>query len=295
MKQTEMRDYEKAGEIASQVKKYAKSIVKKGVPLLELAEQIEGKIIELGGKPAFPVNLGINEMTAHYTPAYNDELFAQGLLKVDFGVHVNGCVADTAFSVDLENNKENKMLIETSEKALENAIQAVKDKKTIGQIGKAIQETAEKSNFSPIQNLSGHEIAQWDLHAGITIPNYDNGNKIKLKEGVYAIEPFITEGQGMVYEGKPSGIYKISGNASVRDNETRKIFSYIAEEYKELPFCSRWLVKKFGARALISLNLLERAGCLHQFPQLIEKSRKPVAQSEDTIIIEDGKVKVTTE
>jgi len=285
----------KAGQIAVQVKAYAKSIVKKNVLLVEIADKIEDKIIELGGKLAFPVNLGINEMTAHYTPMYNDDTKAEGLLKIDFGVHVDGFIADTAFSIDLENKEENKKLIECAEHCVANAIRAVEQNKTLGEIGEVIQKTAEKNNFSPIQNLSGHEIAQWDLHAGITIPNYDNGNKIKLKEGVYAIEPFITEGQGMVYEGKPSGIYKISGNASVRDNETRKIFSYIAEEYKELPFCSRWLVKKFGARALISLNLLERAGCLHQFPQLIEKSRKPVAQSEDTIIIEDGKVKVTTE
>jgi len=101
-----------AGKIASEVKKYALTIVKKNVSLLEIAEKIENKIIELGGKPAFPVNLSINEIAAHYTPTHDDKTTAKGLIKIDFGVHVNGWVADTSFSIDLENSEKNKKLIE---------------------------------------------------------------------------------------------------------------------------------------------------------------------------------------
>ncbi len=284
----------KAGAISKQVKDYAREIIKKDVPLLGIAEKIEEKIIKLGGKPAFPTNLSINENTAHHTPIYNDETKASGLLKVDLGVHINGFIADTTFSIDLENIEENKKLIETAQDCLNQAIQAVKENKSLGQIGKAIQDTAEQNNFSPIQNLSGHEIAQWELHAGITIPNYNNNNEQTLKDGTYAIEPFVTAGVGSVYEGKPSGIYQIIKQTNVRDRNAREVLNYIIEEYKTLPFCSRWLVKKFGTRALISLKLIEQAGCLHQFPQLIEKSKKPVAQSEDTLIIRDGKIEVTT-
>src|SRR5437016_6337417 len=94
-------NYVKAGKIAVETIAYAKTIVKKGTPLLELAEKIEAKIVALGGKPAFPVNLSINEIAAHYSPSYDDKTLASGLLKVDIGVHVEGFVADTAFSVDL--------------------------------------------------------------------------------------------------------------------------------------------------------------------------------------------------
>jgi len=117
-----------AGQIAKQVKEYAKTIIKKDKPLLEIAEQIENKIIELGGKPAFPTNLSINEIAAHYTPSHNDETKAHGLLKIDLGVHVDGFIADTAFSIDLENSDENKRLIKASENALNNAIKLIKDK-----------------------------------------------------------------------------------------------------------------------------------------------------------------------
>jgi len=290
----DISDLKKAGEIAKQVKLFAKQIVKKDVLLLEIAEKIEAKIIELGGKPAFPVNLGINEITAHYTPSYDDITKAHDLLKVDFGVHVNGWTADCAFSIDLENSEENKKLIKASEEALQSAISAVKAGKSLGQIGNAIQKTALKNGFSPIQNLSGHEINKYDLHAGVTIPNYDNNNPKTLNDGIYAIEPFVTTGEGTVYDSKPSGIYKVERVVPIRDSNAREVFSYILEEYKTLPFCSRWLVKKFGTRALLSLHLTEQAGALHQYAQLIEHSKSKVAQSEDTLLINKGEVEVIT-
>ena len=291
----DLEDCRKAGRIAKQAVEYARVIIKKGMPLLEIAEKIENKIIELGGKPAFPVNLCINGIAAHYTPSYNDETCASGLLKVDIGVHVNGAIADTAFSLDLENNSENKKLIEASEYALKNALELIskmKSKTELGSIGKVIQQATEKFGFSPIKNLCGHELGSYVVHAGCTIPNYDNGNANVLENGIYAIEPFATAGQGVVYEGKPSGIYKLQGRKAIRDSLARQILSFVEEEYKTLPFCERWIVKKFSARALLSLKLLEQAGILHHFPQLVEKSHMPVSQAENTIVIGEGKAEV---
>lgn len=282
----------KAGKISVEVKQYAKSIIKKGMSLLEIAEKIEEKIIELGGEVAFPVNLGIDEYAAHYTPSYNDEEIAKGLLKVDLGVSVDGFVSDTAFSLDLEDNEENKNLIESSELALNQAIESVKQNKNLGEIGKSIEESGEKFKFQSVKNLCGHQIGQYDLHAGLTIPNYDNNNPNKLPDGLYAIEPFITSGSGNVYEGAKSGIYKVEKISQIRGNNEREILEYILENYGSLPFCSRWLVKKFGTRVLISLRLIENAGIIHQYPHLIERSKKPVAQSEDTILISNGNVEV---
>lgn len=103
MEKNEIENYKKAGGIAKQVLEYGKSIIKPGMLLLEIAEKIEFKIKELGGKPAFPCNLSINEIAAHCTPNIKDETKASGLLKVDLGVSVDGCIVDTAFSLDLEN------------------------------------------------------------------------------------------------------------------------------------------------------------------------------------------------
>ena len=111
-----------AGKIAKQVREWIKTQLKKDMPLLEIAEKIENKITELGGKPAFPTNLSINNVAAHYTPSHDDKTLAHGLLKIDLGVHIDGWIADTAFSADLEDSEENKKLIQASEKALDNAI-----------------------------------------------------------------------------------------------------------------------------------------------------------------------------
>lgn len=284
-----------AGKIASDVRNWIKPIVKKGIPLLEIAEKIESKIIELGGNPAFPVNISINEIAAHYTPSYNDETLAHGLIKIDFGVHIEGWCSDQSFSLDLENSEKNKNLIKSAEEALENAIKKVKNGSSTSSIGKEIQKTIESYGFSPITNLSGHKIGRYDLHAGMTIPNIDNKSSEIFKEGLYAIEPFSTDGAGKIKEGKPSGIYQIINSKNPRSPIAREVLSYILENYNSLPFCSRWLVKKLGTKAIIGLRQLEESGNLHNFPQLIEVGKGIVAQAEHTILIEEnGKVIVTT-
>ena len=285
----------KAGKIASDVKKYAKAIVKKGTSLLEIAEKIEAKIIELGGKPAFPVNLSINDIAAHYTPSYDDKTVASGLLKIDLGVHINGWVADTAFSMDLEDNNENRKLIEASEKALQGASKIIKLNAKNNEIGKAIQKAIEPTGFSPIINLSGHGIDKYELHSGITIPNIDNSQEISLKEGLYAIEPFVTNGTGKVYDGKDSGIYELQSERNIRSQTARDVLDFIINEYKTLPFCSRWIYKKFGATSLLALKQLETNGNLHQFSHLVEASHGKVAQTENTFLITEKEVIITTE
>ena len=284
----------KAGKIASETVKYAKSLIKPGMSLLEIAEKIESKIKELGAKPAFPINLSINEIAAHSTPAFNDTEKAHGLLKVDVGIHLEGFVADTAFSIDLENSEENKTLIKSTEEAVKNAVEKVKYRTTLAEIGSIIEKTIKSFNLQPIQNLSGHSIEHFDLHAGLTIPNFNNSSNKELEEGVYAIEPFSTNGLGAVKDGKLSGIYHLEKSGSVRDSFAREVLSFIVEEYSTLPFCSRWIYKKFGSRGLLALRQIESSGLLHHYPQLIEKGSGKVAQAEHTVILTKKDKTITT-
>jgi methionyl aminopeptidase len=298
-------DILKAGKITREVRQYVKIIMKKDVPILELAEKVESKISELGGQPAFPTTIGINDVAAHYSPSHDDKTLAHGLIKVDFGVRIGGWTADNSISFDLdeagsEQSQTNKSLIEAAEKALENAIAQIKEnpKIQLNQIGKTIHETVESQNpsFTPIINLSGHSMEEYDLHAGITIPNTDNGNDSALAPGLYAIEPFTTTGNGKVRDGPPSGIFQFIERKPVRNPTAREILNFVEEEYETLPFCSRWLVKKFGTKALIGLRELKQSNAIHEYEQLIETSKSPVAQREHTILVEeDGNVIVTTE
>lgn len=284
----------KAGGIAVQVKKYAKSFIAKGMPLLEIAEKIEDKIRELGGVPAFPVNLSINEIAAHSTPSWNDAQTASGLLKVDIGVHIEGFVADTAITLDLEDSEENQKLIEATEQALQEAVLLARCNTPLKDIGATIEKTIKSFNFLPVQNLSGHSIKHWNLHAGITVPNFGNAQHGVLAEGVYAIEPFSTNGFGAVRDGRKSGIYSVQKSGNVRDAFTREVLAFINKEYQTLPFCSRWLHRKFGSRALLALQRLEETGLFHHYAQLIEINKGKVAQAEHTIIVTEKEKIVTT-
>jgi len=149
-------------------------------------------------------------------------------------------------------------------------------------------------NVQPIINLSGHSIDRYELHSGLTIPNYDNMKEKTIDEGLYAIEPFSTNGFGTVKDSKPSGIYHLKSFSNIRDNFAREVLQYIKEEYNTLPFCTRWLYKKFGTRVLITLRQMEQAGILHHYAQLVEQGNGKVAQAEHTVIITKDEKIITT-
>ncbi|MEK6875553.1 MAG: type II methionyl aminopeptidase [Nanoarchaeota archaeon] len=297
MNEKEIEKIIEAGKIASDVRNFAKTIIKAGMPLLEIAQIIENKIRELKGKPAFPVNLSINEIAAHYTPTYNDENLASGLLKVDLGVQIGGYISDTAFSLDLENSQENKDLIKAAEHAVNEGTKTIQKNSQTSKIGESIQKTIESKDFSPITNLSGHSMEEYKLHSGINIPNIDDKTNTKIKEGLYAIEPFVTlnSASGKVYDGKPSGIYELINEKTTRSSIAREVLEIIKKDYKTLPFCSRWLVNQIGTKALIGLKQLEEQEIIKQFPQLIESTGQKISQAEHTVLITKDKKIITTQ
>ncbi len=285
----------KAGKIAQELRRYAREIVVKDRSLYEIAILIDDKISELGAKPAFPVNLSMNEIAAHYTPSYDDTSVARGLLKVDIGIQVDGYIADTAFSVDLDDLEENRKLIEAAESAVSASVSEFAIGKKLTEIGKKINVAISKFGFTSITNLSGHSIERFVIHAGWTVPNYDSGQTDILEEGLYATEPFATNGHGRVRDGAKSSIYRIdSDSGNVRDRFAREVIAWIADEYQTLPFASRWIHKKFGARGLLALKQLEQAEILYQYPQLVEVSGGKVAQAEHTVLLANDKKYITT-
>ncbi len=289
----EIESYRKAGKIAKQVCDFARLFVKQGMPLIEIADNIDEKIKELGAEPAFPVNLSLNEVAAHYTPSTDDKTIAEGLLKIDLGVCVNGYIADTAFSLDLTEEKKFEEMIKLNEEALNNAISKLNVNSKIKDVGKAIQEVVKNSHFSVIKNLSGHSLGKNKIHAGLIIPNYENENNTELKNMAFAIEPFLTAGSGEVYEGKESEIFILKKDRPVRDPQERELLKFIKENYSTRPFCKRWLEKKNLKNLGFHLKNLTKQGILYNFPVLIEKSKSPVSQAEHTILIAD-KVEVVT-
>lgn len=296
MNEEEIKKYKQAGKIASDIKKFIKSYVKEGMFLTEIVKIIEEKIEKAGAMPAFPPTISINEIAAHYSPSPNEETKTHGIIKIDFGVSIDGYIADTALSIDLTKNNEHKKLIEASELALKNAIQLLEKNPTINEIGEIIQESINSKGFSPIINLSGHSLERYKVHAGITIPNYANGNENHLEPGAYAIEPFATNGEGRIYSGNSGNIYQLKNIKNPRSKKAREILEYIKNKYKTLPFSSTNIQNEFGPMSKIALNELEKQDIIHLHTTLIEKSKGFVSQSEHTILITDEReIIITTE
>lgn len=277
-----MDDWEKAGKIAQEALIFGKNLIKIDESLLEITEKIEKKIKALGGNCAFPINISINEIAAHYSAFPNDQIkFEQGdLVKLDIGIHVNGAIGDTALTIDLGNNKD---LVKASENALKAALKLAKPGIRLFEMGEAIESEIENLGFKPVKNLSGHQIEEYNLHAGLTIPNYNNKDESELEENmIIAIEPFATDGSGFIFEGKKSGIYKLEQIKNVRDMKARELIKFIDENYKLLPFSRRWI--NIPMRD-VRLNILERENIIVQYPQLVERGKGMVSQAEHTIRI----------
>ena len=284
-----------AGKIAQELRRYARDLIKPGMKLLAIANAIDDKIVALGARTAFPINLSINEVAAHYTPSATDTTLAHGLLKVDIGIQIDGYIADTAFTLDLEGTDLNKKLIAAAEAAVTASVSAFSVGKKLTTIGKLIEDAIALHGMTSIRNLSGHSIERFVVHAGWTVPNYDSGQTDVLEEGLYATEPFATSGHGTVRDGAGSGIFRLDAVSAVRDTVARSVLSYIQEEYKTLPFAGRWIHQKFGARGMLALRQLEQVGSVYQYPQLVEASGGLVAQAEHTVLLlADGTKIITT-
>ncbi|RDD52703.1 type II methionyl aminopeptidase [Nanoarchaeota archaeon NZ13-N] len=286
-----IEELEKASKIARDVYNYSKSLLKPDTYLIEIAEKIEEKIIDLGGFPAFPVNLSINEIAAHYTPDINDRsILKEGdLIKVDIGVHVDGYIVDFAYTYEVNDNKYEDLVL-ASKEALKRVKTIIRKDIELGIIGKEVEETIKKYGYKPIYNLTGHKIERYLLHASINIPNYDNGSQTKISEGIYAVEPFATNGIGFVKDCGSSKIYSVVNYKPLRNLNARKILDNIYNKYKYLPFCKRWIYRDFKDLNNIDLiiNYLIKEKVLIEYKILCEQSKGLVSQFETTFLINNG-------
>ena len=89
--------YRKAGRIAGEVLKYGAALIKPGARLLHVLNKIEEKILNLGGEMAFPPQISMDAIAAHYCADPDDPIiFKDQVASLDIGVHVDGYIGDTA-------------------------------------------------------------------------------------------------------------------------------------------------------------------------------------------------------
>jgi len=291
--------YQQAGKIAAEVRENTRKKYHVGSTLFQICQSIESEVRMRGAAPAFPVNVSLNEVAAHYTAEPNDQIVVNDtdILKIDIGVHIQGYIADTAVTICY--NPKYEALVKSAETALNEAVRIAKINTKASDIGKVIERTISKQGFQPIQNLSGHSLEQYTIHAGRSIPNiWTIGSSFNLVSNqAYAIEPFVTtkEGQGVVFEGKVRNIFSITSRKPTKEKEVDEFLEDIWNRFKTLPFALRWMLGKYEEKnARQFLDALIKKRNIHAYPILVEGNGKMVAQAEHTLIPSESSINIIT-
>ncbi|MGA7923723.1 MAG: type II methionyl aminopeptidase [Thermoplasmata archaeon] len=271
--------WRRAGRVASEARELGAREAKVGVTLRELAERIEALILDRGAQPAFPANLSRNVEAAHFTPppGASEALVAGDLLKIDVGAHLQGAIADTARTIEVGGGRQYANLIAASHEALDAGIAQVHAGVSVDRIGAAIEQAATARGFKPIEDLSGHSVERYLLHAGTSIPNVAGLSDVRLREGqVVAIEPFVTNGAGHIVNGDFGNIVRFRGEPQGANGEIQEAF----RRFKTLPFTARWLPPN-EAKGFIQRG----RRFLQTYPVFLESGEGLVAQAEHTILV----------
>ena len=290
--------YRKSGKIVSEVMPLVQSAVSPGVKFLDVCDLVRREVESRGGRLAFPTGIGVNQVTAHYAPQDGDGsvFMEKDLVKVDFGVHVDGYVTDTSVSVTF--NPDYNLLLEATQRALDEAIATARKETRTGEIGRAIHREAARFGFKTIENLTGHTVDRYTVHAGKSIPNLYMPGMQDLKRGdVFAIEPFLTLGSaaGYVVDAPSQTIFSIVARKKTGVAELDAFAEKVWEERKTLPFTPQWYSDEFGRnkiQGIVSRLVAKRV--LRAYPTLVEASDNPVAQFEHTMALDDGGLVVLT-
>lgn len=302
-----------AGKVAAQVRRETAILLSKpGVSFLEAMDTAEKRILQLGGQIAW-AQFAVNDVAAHDCAEENDPRRTQegDLVKVDIGVHLEGYIADNAMTVMVEEdskgkgknsvgekNEENNLLqkdlIKASQNSLKAAIKLVRPGVQLWELGEAQYSEAEKMGFTTIKNLCGHTLEKYKVHAGISIPTFNNKEKTELQEGQQiAIEPFVTNGEGYVKDKGKAQVFMMEKERNARSPYARKIVEQVKPR-NGLPFTLRDLTRNMGkGAAALGLKELQQMDIVRAYPPLAERSGGMVAQFEHSMIVKEKPVVYT--
>ena len=294
-----LEKYRQAGEIAAEVREEMRRYVKEGMRIIEICEKAESLIEKKGGKPAFPCNISVNEIAAHYTSPPGDErIIPKGaVVKIDIGVHIDGYIADTATTVSF--NPQYRELVKTAEEALNKGIEYVRAGASSSGFGALIQKTIVERGFKPISNLTGHSIGRYLIHSGKSLPNVPHFFGFKFKEGdIFALEPFVTlaDAAGKVENGDLVTIFRFHKKKKVKGIHAKKLLVFIERNFRTLPFAERWLIGVVPKQSYNSaFKELLSSKSLVSYPIFVEASKKVVAQAEHTVYVKKNGCEILTE
>jgi methionyl aminopeptidase len=272
--------------------------------MLDIGDRIEAAVRRLtppgsiNGGAAFPCGLSVNGIAAHWAPNADDKtvLSASDVLKVDIGVHVNGHIVDSAFTMAWDPRFDN--LLAAVRDATMTGVKAAGIDVRLADVGAAIEEVmtsyevelkGRTHTVKPIRNLYGHSVGPFQVHAGKSVPIIKGaGDCGRMEEGeTYAIETFGSTGRGFVSDGPNCSHYMRSyaepslGNTRVP--KAKELLAHITRNHGTLAWAKRWLDMAGQSRYQLALKALIDAGAVQPYPPLCDDANSYVAQFEHTV------------
>jgi len=284
----DLERWRRAGAISSRARELGLRLTVPGARRRDVAERVEAFIREQGAEPSFPVNLSRNVEAAHYTPSLDDDTtFAAGdLVKVDVGAHLDGAIADTADTIEVGGAHRFENLVRAAREGLAAGIAEVRPGVRVDDLSRAIAGAIRQRGLKPIENLTGHSIERYLLHAGKAIPNVPGASNATLREGeVIAIEPFATNGAGRIENGPFGNIGRFRSDPG----RTDPALSHLYARFRTLPFAFRWASTPEEQAAL---RRARRS--LQTYAVFVEEGGGLVAQAEHTILVGPDRAEVLT-
>ena len=192
------------------------SLVKPGLPILELENRARELVAEGGDRAAFlnyqprgaarpyPAALcvSINDEIVHGIPNENGRdghaktLKEGDIVSLDFGLVHKGMITDASVTVPVGKiSGEVAKLLKMTKEALLAGIKAAKAGKRVGDISEAIERVGIANGYGIVEDLSGHGVG-YEVHEDPYVPNYGSAKKgAILKPGmVLALEPMFNLG-----------------------------------------------------------------------------------------------------
>ncbi|KAL5731063.1 methionyl aminopeptidase [Ranunculus cassubicifolius] len=270
------------------------SIIKPGIPMVEMCETLENtvrKLISENGLQAdiaFPTGCSLNWVAAYWTPNSGDKTVLQydDVMKLDFGTHVDGHIVDCAFTVAF--NPMFDPLLEASREATNTGVKEAGIGVRLCDVGAAIQEVMESYEVEingkvfqvkSIRNLNGYSIGAYQIHAGKSVSIVKGGEQTKMEEGdFFAIETFASTWKGFVRE-------DLECNHYMKNFDIGHLLATINSNFSTLAFCMRYLDRLRETKYLMALKNLCDSGIVQPYPPLCDVKGSYVSQFEHTILL----------
>ncbi|KRX96345.1 Methionine aminopeptidase 2, partial [Trichinella pseudospiralis] len=298
------RDFRRAAEVHRQTRTWVRGWIRPGLKMIDICELLENcsrllvKEDMLNAGLAFPTGVSLNHVAAHYTPNAGDDTVLQydDVCKVDFGVHVNGRIIDSAFTVHFDPKYDR--LVEAVKDATNTGIKEAGIDVRLCDVGEAIEEVmtsyevelnGKTYQVKPIRNLNGHSIGPYRIHSGKTVPIVKGGEAVKMEENeVFAIETFGSTGKGYVHEDLECSHYikdYYAEHIPLRLTRSKQLLHTISKNFGTLGFCRRWLDRLGETKYLMALKDLCDKGAVGAYPPLCDVKGCYTAQWEHTILL----------